>query len=94
MIARGQGRRVPPPFAPAGPPARRIAPTLVTAPEPGSRHRARGPPGKAPIKIDAMTSLGRPTIPPRTCCWASGRTPPAQRKTKLPILHQQTKETW
>ena len=40
MIARGQGRRVPSPFASAG----RIGPALVTAPEPGSRDRARGPP--------------------------------------------------
>jgi hypothetical protein len=51
MIGKGQGRRVPPLCAPAGPPARRTRPALVTAPEPGPRYRARGPPGKAPIKI-------------------------------------------
>ena len=53
MIARGQRRRVPPPFASAG----RIGPALVTAPEPVA-HRARGPPG-SPIKIAMqMTSWG------------------------------------
>jgi len=51
-------------------------------------------PGMPKQDRDAMTSLGRPPFRSRTCCWASGRTPPAQRKTKLPILHQQSKETW
>lgn len=59
MIARGQGRRVPPLFAPAGPSARGIGPALVTAPEPAPRHRARGPPRECPNQDrDAMTSWG------------------------------------
>jgi hypothetical protein len=55
MIARGQGRRVPPLFALGGPSARQIGPALATAPEPGRRHRARGPPTKAAIQF-AMES--------------------------------------
>jgi len=51
MIARGQEQGVPPAFAQAGPSARRAGPALVAAPEPGPRHRARGPPGNALIKI-------------------------------------------
>jgi len=65
---------VPPPFAPEGRKARRIGPgsVLATAPEPGLRQRARGPPRK-PSAHDGNTSPARPTIPPpRTCCWASG----------------------
>jgi len=55
MIARGQGRRVPPLFAPAGSSARQIGPVPATAPGSGTRHRARGPPTKASIRI-AMES--------------------------------------
>lgn len=57
MIARGQGRGVPPPFAPAGSSARRIGPALVTGSSsaPGQGHSARGPPGEARPKI-AMES--------------------------------------
>lgn len=58
MIARGQRRRVPPLFAPAGPSARQIGPALASAPEPGTRHCARGPPIKAMIQI-AMESRPR-----------------------------------
>lgn len=51
MIARGPGRRVSPPFAPAGSAALRIGPILATAPGSRIRHCARGPPRKAPAKI-------------------------------------------
>jgi hypothetical protein len=64
MIARGQERRVPPTFAQAGPSARRIGPALVTAPEPGPRHRARAPPGMPNQDRDAVRSLGRPPFRP------------------------------
>ena len=48
MIARGQRRRVPPSFAPAGPSARGVGPALATASEP---HSARGPPEESPPRI-------------------------------------------
>jgi hypothetical protein len=63
MIARGQGRRVPPLFAPEGPAARRIGPVLATAPQPAPRHRARGPPRKAPSRTRWDYVAGAPTIP-------------------------------
>jgi hypothetical protein len=85
MIAKGQRWRVPPPFAPARPSAHRIGPTLAAAPDPGPRHRARGPPsGKPGSASRCNDGAGAATIPSPTCCWASGRTPLAQRKPSSP----------
>lgn len=62
MIARGLGRRVSPPFAPAGSAAPRIGPLLATAPGSRVRHRARGPPRNAPAKIARKSRLRAPTM--------------------------------
>jgi hypothetical protein len=80
MIARGKRQGVPLLFVPAGPLSCRIGAVLAAALRRGTRYRARGPPSEAPIKI-AMHARrrGTPQFRPRTCCWASGRTPPAQR---------------
>ena len=80
MIARGKRRGVPPLFAQAGPLSCRIGAALIATQESGARYRARGPPRGAQIKIALHSRRrGGPPFRPRTCCWASGRTPPAQR---------------
>lgn len=93
MIARGQGRRVPPLFAPAGPLAQQIGPALAAAPDPGPRRRARGPPAKAAIQIAyGIAPPGRPPFRPGHAAGpAVGPRQPSG--TKLPILNQQTKES-
>ena len=51
--------------------------------------------GKAQIMIAMReTSLGRPTIPSPDMLLGQRSDPASPAETKLPILNQQTKETW
>jgi hypothetical protein len=95
MIARGQRRRVPPAFAPAGPSARRIGPALAAASEPGPRHSARGPPGETPRpRLRGIASQGAPTIPSPDMLPGQRSDPVSPAVNQAPHLNQQTKETW
>ena len=95
MIARGQRRRVPPPFAPAGPSGRRIGPALATASKPRPRHSARGPPGETPRPRSRWNRVaGAPTIPSPDMLLGQRSDPASPAVNQAPILNQQTKETW
>jgi hypothetical protein len=94
MIARGQRRRVPPPFAPAGSPGSRIGPAVANAPIRRPRRRARGPPGQAGSisRWSYVAGAAHHSVPGHAAGPAVGPRQPSGNQA--PALNQQTKETW